>query len=139
MANTWVLVADSSRAKVFEAKSAIGELEEVAAFEHPEAREHNYELTSDLPGRTGHNSMDRKFTPKDHEAEQFAKELCRHLDLGASTRSFEHLVLVAPPAFLGRLRTGLSEPTRKRVTAELNKDLTQLDVSEIRTHLPDRL
>jgi protein required for attachment to host cells len=45
------------------------------------------------------------------------------------------LVLVAPPAILGRLRTALKPRTRNMVTAEVGKDLTHLNLREVPKHL----
>jgi protein required for attachment to host cells len=42
---------------------------------------------------------------------------------------------VAPPRELGFLRAELSPAVRKRVSAELNKDLTGVTPSEITDHL----
>lgn len=135
----WVLVADASRATVFGASSPIGELTELETFEHPESREHNQNLTTDLPGRSGHDVMDQKITPKDHEATTFAKELGNHIELSAAKNEFERLVLVAPPAFLGKLRGEISDATKRRINTELNKDLTSLNAQELREHLPERI
>ncbi|MFP4131483.1 MAG: host attachment protein [Thiohalospira sp.] len=53
---------------------------------------------------------------------------------------FEHLVLCAPPAFMGELRDKLDAGVRQRVSAEVTKDLTRSNRgADVRTHLPDYL
>jgi len=51
MKKTWILVADSSKARLFTVESASGPLIEVRDFLHPESRMHEQELTTDLPGK----------------------------------------------------------------------------------------
>ena len=47
-------------------------------------------------------------------------------------------MLVAPPKFLGLLREGLDDITRKRVDVELALDLTSLGTDEIRERITGR-
>ncbi len=51
----------------------------------------------------------------------------------------DHIVLVAAPEFLGRLRGALDGETRKRVDAELALNLTTLRADEIRARLLEKL
>ena len=57
------------------------------------------------------------------------------LDQAAAAGAFERLILVAPPRTLGDLRAALAAATRKRVTGELDKDLTQVSLGEMPEHL----
>ena len=145
MTKIWVLVADSSRAKLLGAKSPIGALQELESFDHPAARQHVQDLTTDLPGRTfdsagqGRHAMEPKTDPKQHEALNFAKFLSERLATASADNTFERLVLVAAPAFLGLLRGQLSASVRKRISVEIDKDLAGLNAQAIRAHLPDRI
>ena len=145
MAKIWVMVANSSRAALYSADSPVGALQEVESFDHPPARQHVQELTSDLPGRAfdsagqGRHAMEQRTDPKQQEAINFAKELSKRLDTAAAQQSFDRLVLVAAPAFLGLLRKQLSDATQKLIGTEIAKDLTGLDAATLRAHLPDRL
>jgi len=47
--------------------------------------------------------------------------------------------VVAPPEFLGELRTHLSRDTGKRIVFELNKRFTHCSPAEIRNQLPKYL
>jgi protein required for attachment to host cells len=130
---TWIVVAESARARIF-AKSGIKEkLQEVADLTHPESRLHARELTSDLPGRAfdshgeGRHGMEQATDPKEQEAEAFAVEVARHVEGGHREGSFDSLILVAPPKFLGRLRTELSKATRDALIGELDKNLVEAD------------
>ena len=49
--SSWILVADSAYARLFYAETAKSTLIEIKSMIHPEARQHEQKLTSDLPGR----------------------------------------------------------------------------------------
>ena len=145
MKTTWVLVADSSRARVFEAATAGGEIKEIDTFVHTESRLREQDLTQDLPGRTfdshgeGRHAMGAKRSPKQQERINFASQLNEHLDSACKQNRFDQLVIAASPEFLGLIRAGLSSPTAKLVTTFIDKDLTRETPAQIRTHLPEHL
>jgi len=143
---TWVVVADSSRARIFKAESAHGPLQELATLAHPEGRLHAQELTSDLPGRAfdssglgGRHAMEQNIDPKENEALKFARQVAEHLENGQSENQFARLVLVAAPKFLGHLRQNLSDRVVALVSQEIDKNLVQQSAEDIRRHLPERL
>jgi protein required for attachment to host cells len=143
---TWVVVADSSRARVFKAQSAFGPLQELAALAHPEARLHVQELTSDLPGRAFDSSglgprhaMEQASDPKENEAMKFARQVAEYLETSQEEGKFNKLVLAAAPKFLGYLRQCLSTRVAALVSREIDKDLVQQTTEDIRRHLPERL
>jgi protein required for attachment to host cells len=141
----WVLAADAARARIFSAEAAQGGLKEVADLVHPQSRIHARDAASDEPGTTfdrvgqGQHSMGKEVEPKDEEAIRFAKELATRLDDGRTAGQFNKLYVVAAPRFLGELRDALSEPTRKLVAAEIDKNLVAHKTEEIRAQLPTRL
>ena len=141
MTATWILVADSSRAKLFSVDKARAPLQEIEHFSHPACRAKNQDLTSDRQGRSSDNlrMMDYDVDPKRQEAMTFAKQLTAHLRSGRHQGSFRKLYIAAAPTFLGILRDKLDPQTAQLVAAEVNKDLTQLNAAEIRRHLPERL
>lgn len=145
MSYTWVIVADSTRARIFNAESSSAPITEVETLTHPEGRMHDREITSDLPGRAydskgrGRHTMEQPTDPKQELAIEFARMIARHLDSARVKREFEQLVIVAPPSFLGLLREQLTNTCRKLVAFELNKSLVQNTPEEIRSHLPKLL
>ena len=143
---TWVVVADSSRARIFKAESALGPLQELATLAHPEGRLHAQELTSDLPGRAfdssglgGRHALEQNIDPKENEALKFARQVAEYLENGQSENQFARLVLVAAPKFLGHLRQSLSNGVVALVSQEIDKNLVQQSTEDIRRHLPERL
>jgi protein required for attachment to host cells len=141
MSATWIVVADASRARIFEKAGASKELREKETFTHPASRMHEQEITSDLPGRAfdsegaGRHAMGAKHDPKQNEAEEFARELANHIEKARTEHRFAQLNIIAAPAMLGKLRSALSDEAKKLVTMEIDKDLTQHSIDDIQQHL----
>lgn len=142
MVKTWILVADSSRARLLQAEKANAPLQELETLENPAARMRNQDLISTPPGRSfdsggqGRHAMEQRDSPKHHEAVVFARRLAGRLEQGRGEGELQRLVLVAPPRFLGLLRDELGADLRRLVITEIDKDLTAIDVAELREHLP---
>lgn len=142
----WVLVADASRARIYRAESAHGPWVELEDAVHPASRLPGREILTDRPGRSldshgqHRHGMEPTIDPKDEEAQHFADELTETLRHRYHARSFTHLVLVAPPRFLGFLRDTLDPELAKHVIGSFDLDLTHCETAEaVRSHLPDRL
>lgn len=142
---SWILVADSASARVYEALTPDAPLTLVEQHSHPQSRAHGRDLTTDRPGR-GHpmagasrHGMEPPTDPTAVEAERFAAEIAALLRDRRLAGDYDRVHLIAPPAFLGMLRQELDEATRAVVASESDKDLTRHDVTQIRAHLPDRL
>ncbi len=141
MQRTWLVVADRARARIFSVASPKGPLSELEDMVHPESRIQERDLTSDRAGRGtgGHGSMGTPRTAHDQAAVEFAREVTARLEAGRTAGSFERLILVAPPDFLGLLRKSQSVNLGKLVDREVAKNLVQLKAAEIRTLLPEFL
>jgi protein required for attachment to host cells len=141
MANTWILVAESSRAKFYAAKNRTGPITEIEALAHPEGRLHEGDLVSDTPGSDGgsvgqgRHIMNDKTSAKQQEACDFAKLLANRLDSARNTGEFSKLVLVAPPAFLGLLRDNMSKEVMAMVSHQVDKNLVQKPAETVREYL----
>jgi len=145
MASTWVVVADSSAARIFDAPSATGALTEIESFAHTEGRLHERDLRTDEPGTTkdragyAKHGIEPRTNPKEHEATVFARRLAETIERARAKSQVERVLLVAPPEFLGHLRAALDANARKIVHAEFNLNVVRMAPDEIRRHLPDRL
>lgn len=141
---TWILVADSTRARIFTADTPASPLDEIEDFSHTEGRLHDREMTSDLPGRIksvggGGHAFEQPTDPKKHETDIFAHRVAQYLEDAHNANRFEQLLIVASPAFLGLLRNQLPEQIKKLIHFELDKELTRLSAADIRQHLPQYL
>ncbi|MDP1707769.1 MAG: host attachment protein [Gammaproteobacteria bacterium] len=143
MKKTWILVAHRSGARLFENDGPGKGLRAVREIANPEGRLKTHDITSDRPGRTSdsqgtHHSYGKELhDPKEHLAQQFARQLAGVLNDGRNQHCYDQLVLVADPRFLGELREALDQATAALVTATLNKDLVNVDDHDILQHLSD--
>ncbi|MDD5462393.1 MAG: host attachment protein [Methylococcales bacterium] len=144
MKSTWILVADSTRARIFTAETPSSPLEEVEVLAHTKGRLYDREITSDLPGRIkskdgiGH-TYEQPTDPKKHEIDNFAHYVCKCLEEAHNANKFEQLLIVAEPSFLGMIRMHLPEQIKKRVCFELDKNIATHSADDIRKHLPTYL
>ena len=141
MGTKLILVADSSRARLFTAEKAYAGLNEIETFSHPEGRLHEQAMSSDLPGKhagsagSGSHTYQEETEPKEQEMIDFAKRLTGHLDELVNKHKVKQLSIIAAPSFLGILRKNLSEQTDKLVDFELDKNLVTHSVDDIQKHL----
>lgn len=145
MTKTWVIVAESSRGKIYEAATASSDLVELEDLIHPSGRLHDRDLTSDRPGHDsgsqgeGPHVLDESTEAHTEEMHKFAREIAQRLDKGHADRSYDRLVLIAPPKFLGMLRDTLSDQVSKCVSESLDKNLVQHSAEEVRGHVESLL
>lgn len=141
MSHTWFLVADSSRAKLYDVEKRTAPFVEIEDFVHPEGRLHEGDLVSDRPGSDGgsvgqgRRILDDKVSARDQAGIRFASELAERLDAARNAGELERLVLVAPPAFLGLLRDKLSKEVMARVSKQIDKNLVQQSPEVLREYL----
>jgi len=139
MSKTWVIVAESGRARIFTLISKHEPLAEKEDLLNPSAKVHEAELTSDLPGRTvgvegGKHALEPEMSPKDAAADAFAKQIADKIDHARRAGELEEVLLASAPKFLGLLRGHLTEQSARLVSISLDKHLVGLDEAEIRGH-----
>lgn len=122
MATTWIVAADSSRARFLQLAGR-EPLVELDSLLNPEARIDNRELTT---------------YAQEHATDLFAKRVCDYLDKARNDHRYDKLVLVAPPKFLGTLRRSLDKEVAKRVVGEMPKDLSWLKERELERYFSKR-
>jgi protein required for attachment to host cells len=141
-----VLVADNSRARIFEALSRTDSLRERLTILCPEARLRACELGVDTPssafnssgditGQSKHRTGD-KTDIKQQQSIGFASDIVKQLKQSRITHPFSSWILAAPPRFLGTLRKKLDDNLRDCISYELDKELTHLSAEDIRSHFP---
>jgi protein required for attachment to host cells len=143
MAKTWILVAHEAGARIFDNHGPGKGLALVEAIEHPEGRARDRDINSDRPGRSFRKdsgdprraSMSRTEGPHDRAVSDFARALTDKLQHARVQNRFERLVLVAPPRFLGLLRSSLDAPTSQLVVGSVHKDLATSKEAELIEHL----
>jgi protein required for attachment to host cells len=140
---TYVLIADGARARLFVTDKGREGLRPALDQEFIGTNLRSREIGSDRPGRAfdsagyGRHAMEPPTDPHRHEERAFAHEVAGVIEQALRRGEFQNLVVVAPPKALGDLRAEFSGELRKRVTAELPKDLTKVPVHELPRHLRD--
>ena len=145
MPTMWVVVANSSAARILAAPTPEGALEELECYAHPASRMRDQDIASDRPGRAfdsvggRRHAMENEVGPKDQEAVRFAEQLAARLNDARAAGEFDQVILVAGPRFLGLLRERLGPQVENVVASTVDKDLAKLSVPEVRRRLPERL
>ncbi len=145
MADTWILVADHARARLFSMDTRTGRLDEIKSFVNVTARQRTLENERAPLPRTqvwfgaSRHAIEPRTTPRDKLAMQFARILEATLHKGYVDHHYERLVLVAPPRFLRIVTTTLNTRLRDRIAASVAKNLTRRSTATIRAHLPQWL
>jgi protein required for attachment to host cells len=138
---TWILIADGGRARIF-ANEGPGNgiaVVEGAAFEADHRADH--ELVRDHEGRSfesvgaTRHGIQPHTDPHRELKRGFSERLAEMLDKSLAAKSYDRLILVAPPVTLGDLRKALSAHVQAAVYAELHKDLTKTPMRELPEHL----
>ena len=138
-AATWIVAADSGRARIFEAARDDGALVEIEDLLNAEARLLTREAVSDRAGSMARNAFGPRDSHAEHASEVFAKRLGRRLGAARRDGRIDHLYLLADPAFLGCLRSHLDAPTRRLVAQERATDVVRRSPARIRQLLPAQL
>jgi protein required for attachment to host cells len=145
---TWILVADSSHAKVFTTELPETPWSLVREFDNPDGRKTSHEIDpSSPPGRmqvarslgAQRSAMEPHRTPKEAAADRFAHELSAFVQSARNKSEFDRIVLVAPPHFLGVLRELMATHLGPALAKSFDKDLIACDGPEVRERLNEAI
>lgn len=138
--NAYVFVGDGRKALLLrnegDARFLDLKTERVFADKNPPTHEQGTER----PGRahssagTGRSSVTQTDW-HDLEEHKFAHEVAAALEKVVRERKAEALVVVAPPRTLADLRKAIHDDVKKKIVAEIDKDLTKHPVYDIERHL----
>lgn len=129
---TWVLMANSSYAEIFEVKAMKVTFLQRLTFE--ERREKMHDLVSDKPGhnygRMGAQGSGHVLGSEDalrhHEESVFAHELIEFCVKAKAQHLFDKLTIIAAPHFLGELRNVMKLKSHHLpIDKEIHKDIPQ--------------
>lgn len=141
----WVLVADSGTARILEMRRKPAEFREVHKLESESRHLSTHDLVSDASGRafhvqgpSGHSKQPRS-DAHDLAEQAFSRKLVGKLEHAANMNIFEHLVIIADPKTLGRLRRQMKKALTARVTDELNLDLVGIPLNSLEKRVRAKL
>lgn len=148
MAATWIVSANSSRARIFSQSHPTDKPEEVFDLENEKIRLPAADRTHDRLGPTAatkskhgagasapNKTYEPHMSPNEKEEVKFARDISKFLLKSYQEHRFQHLVLAASPDFLGELRAYLDPHLEPLVTQEINKDFTMDGPDQLREHL----
>lgn len=147
MKTTWIVLANSSRARIME-REAGGRLEEVADLVHAQSREKASELTSDREGHAqkahgdpGHAGTEFQphTDPRQKEHAIFAAEVARYLADAVTQGRCAGLVLIASDPFLGTLKEHLGHAVTRVLGAAIPRDLSTFSGAELTRRVTEAL
>lgn len=144
MGATWIVSANSGRARVFSQNAASEALEEVNNMVNDAARLRTEESQTDrlspraagdsihsVGGATPTSLYQPAKTPQQHQSEIFARDIAGFLEHAHQESSFQKLSLVASPEFLGLLRKELQPKFSGLIELEIDKDYTQYGAAQL--------
>jgi protein required for attachment to host cells len=148
-----IVVADESTAIFYDLEGPTKSLQLAGRIDDPRARLHDQDLVSDRPGRvfdhgplragrrgaSPHHGTGGEHDAHKHEVESFARQLAHELETAQRAGSFDRLVVMAGPKFLGMLREVLPASVSSTIAAEVAKDLVHQPPNTIKAHLPQPL
>ncbi len=139
MKQKWIVVAESSRARIFVVDSKHQPLIEIDDLVNPASRVQNHDLVADRPGRNARgasqHALEPHSDPQKLQAQRFAQLLSDRLEVGRVGGDFNDLVIVAPSGFMGLLRQQISHTTQKLISHTLTKNLIQKSEAQIRDYI----
>lgn len=145
MRTTWILIANASEARLFQAEKNTKNLTLLEEFKHPESREKTLDLISDIGGRYRNPGFapgglyQEPTPPKELEAERFAHELAVKLNKGRNLNQFHDLIVIAPPHFQGLLSRFCNSHVKMLITHIFHKDYTKLKPHELPQYLNGKI
>lgn len=138
---TWVAVTDAHHLRILE--RAGGEWTERSEEAKALAGSTPHGTSAERPGRSyesvgaARHAIEARQDPQEAAKLAFAGAVADRLEQAAADKRYQRLVLMAPPRFLGELRSALGDRARALLYGTLNKDLTQAPLHEIVEHLAE--
>lgn len=124
----WIVVADRIQAHIY--RKTVRGFERIA-----DAKMGHSHATHETSAGNVFHGYDPGSQKHGHTDGAFIGKLAAWLDTAEREKIFDRLVLVAAPRTLGDLREALSKNVFSRVTAEVDKELTEMPEAKIKQHL----
>ena len=137
----WYLIADGANARIVRRDTETGAYHQVSRSRSRMARLKTSQIASDDAGRvlesgsTTRHAAEARHDPHRQAKEAFSRKTAEDINKAAKESKFDELVIVAPARVLGEIRDHLDTQTKKRVVAELSKDLTPVPDGDLAKHL----
>jgi len=148
MRTTYLVVADSTAARIFSANARLTELDERFDLVNPTGRLQDHEIDSDRPGRqtkgsglqsdaVGSHGYGADKSSQRHSIETFAAQIATSLENERQAGNFQQLILIAPSRMLGEVHKQLSTGCQKLLARQIDKRLVDASEQEILVRLAE--
>jgi len=140
---TWYVVADGGRARIVQKRDGQQAFDTCQELVSADIHHRTHELGAERPGRTQESAISTRHAvqPREdlHRADKrsFAHAVAAAVNLASAQDEFDSLVLVAPTHVLADLRQALDASTQRKITRQLQKDLTKVPDADLAEHLSD--
>lgn len=133
MTRHWIVVGDGAEARIYAGDELLKDLRHVDSLHHV----HGVITHGDeLPAANG----DEWTHDAQREAEErFARAVAKVVGDGDNRHAFERLILVAPPKFLGSLRSALTRTTERKLVASIHHDWLKMNLHDLSTNIRKNL
>lgn len=139
MAQFWLVLANSSRARFFTGASPLAELREVHDMENETAKLREQDLVTDRQGRRHDDGYAQKSAMERDAMEPanaaFAREIIAYVEQARIEGRLGSLSIVAEPQILGKLRSEMSAALRNLVLEEVAKNVTDRGAEAVQDQL----
>jgi protein required for attachment to host cells len=145
MRTTWILIANASEARLFQAIKTTRDMKLVDEFSHPASRQKVVNLITDNAGRYRNSNTSPKSRyeeatpPKEVEAERFAHKLASKLNEGRNRNLYRNIIIIAPSQFQGLLNRCCNVHVKNLITNTMDKDYTKLTAHKLLQQLDGKL
>ncbi|GIX42248.1 MAG: hypothetical protein KatS3mg129_1981 [Leptospiraceae bacterium] len=143
MNKKWIVIADRSKARIFEYQGPGKPFKLIDKLEHPEGRLKGKDYTDDQEGETfdrvgyGRHKMEPASDPREEENKRFAGEICDYLKHAKAENKFDVLYIASGPAFLGYIKEKMDSNLNKNVQAWISKNLAHIEDREVHEYFKD--
>jgi len=127
---TWIVVAHRGGARIVSDQE--DKLRVLETMDNPDGSpSRRGRNRPSAPDSHGHRAPPPRESQREHAANAFAGKLADKLLAHRNRHSYDELVLIAPPHFLGALRHALDDATATTVRGTLDKDFGRLSDHEL--------
>lgn len=142
-----IVVADTTRAKLFMLEKPGEPLRHLGSLTNPYTGKHDRDIGADAPGRVmtraGNGARRTALQPrrshKQHATEQFARLLAERIKQDAKVDPHDLFMLVIAPRFLAEVREQLPATLQRRIVREVKRDLVDIPRGELRARVTSAL
>ena len=134
----WIIIATRIGASIYHRDSKLEGNTLLFSLDHPEGRLKSQDINTSPPGRAV-NTTGRPFSSpyvgrqsaKEHELENFCKNLVALLEKGRTDSSFEEIVMIAESHMIGAIRKEMSDLLLNRVAKTIHQNLAKVPQYEV--------